>query len=484
MSARRSRRSLPAAPAPDLAAGPPGLRGSLAAVDARVRQLLAQVGAVCDDVSVLRLDGADPVLPTAFPVAEAAAVALGATGAVAASIWSQRTGRRQEVVVDVERAGASLLGFLVQQFEGPVGSLGASVLTDLFPCRDGRWIHLHGGFPGLEARALRVLGTAADREAVAAAVAMRHAEELEDALAAAGACGAVVRSGEEWRAHPQGQALEGLGLVSIERIGEAEPRPCGTGDRPLGGVRVLDLTRVLAGPTTGRTLAAHGAEVLLVSSPSLPSVEPFVRDTSHGKRSTFLDLNRPDEAATLRSLASRADVLCQSYRPGSLAGRGFGPEELAALSPGMVYVSISCYGAAEPWRDRAGWEQLAQSVSGLAMAHGDGHRPALIPAAACDYTTGYLGALGAMVALQRRSLEGGSWHVNVSLCQTARWIHDMGARCDPSKASGLGSVADWLTSTPTPDGTLRHLPPEPAMSLSPPRWDRPSPPLGWDPPQW
>ena len=157
----------------------------------------------------------------------------------------------------------------------------------------------------------------------------------------------MARSTEEWSAHPQARALAPLGRVSIEKIGDSPPEPFNhpsAGDRPLGGVRVLDLSRLLAGPTHGRTLAEHGAEVLLVNSARLTNVPAFVMDTSHGKRSCCIDLDDPEGVATLRGLAAGADVFAQGYRGGSLARRGFGPRTSWRCDPGIVVVTINCYG--------------------------------------------------------------------------------------------------------------------------------------------
>lgn len=150
-------------------------------------------------------------------------------------------------------------------------------------------------------------------------------------------------------------------------------------------------------------------------------------DTSHGKRSAWLDLDDAGAAATLRALVRGADVFSQGYRSGALAGRGFAPEDVAALRPGIVYVSINCYGHEGPWATRPGWEQLAQTVTGIAVTQGSPDAPVLIPAALCDYTTGYLAAWGVMAALARRAVEGGSWHIRASLCQTAMWVERAGA---------------------------------------------------------
>ena len=463
--------------------------------------------------------GSDPVYASPFPLGEVAATALAACGRAAANLWELRTGETQDVRVDVGAAAAALLGVAFQKLDGvtPRRTNEGNPFVALYECRDDRWIHLHGTLrsdPSAPTRKVLGLAEGADRDAIAAAVKAWDAQALEDALAEASTCGAMVRTADEWAAHPQSEAITPLGRVSVRRIGASAPEPVGDGpqptlrstfgslrlphvmrsaqreatlrstfgSRPLSGLRVLDLTRVLAGPTCGRTLASHGADVLLVNAPDAGNVPAFVLDTSHGKRSAFVDLDESPDA--LRDLVRGADVFTQGYRAGALERRGFGAEELAELRPGIVYVTINCYGDVGPWRERPGWEQLAQTVSGIAHTQGGDGPPQLVPAAACDYTTGYLGALGTMTALALRATVGGSYHVQASLCQTAQWIVAEGARCDPAQASGLPDLAPWMTESTTTAGTLQHLGPIVEMTATPPRWDRPSPPLGADLPIW
>ena len=247
-------------------------------------------------------------------------------------------------------------------------------------------------------------------------------------------------------------------------------------------MRVLDLSRLLAGPVNARTLAEHGAEVLLVNSSRLENIPLFVMDTSHGKRSCCLELDDPAGVAALRDLAAAADVFTQGYRGGSLARRGFGPEELAELRPGIVVTTINCYGDAGPWRLRPGWEQMAQTVSGMVVGQGGADHPALLPAAACDYTTGYLAALGTIAALWRRAHEGGSYHVRVSLCQTARWFTE--APPVAGEATGFGDLAPFLTASDTAYGRLHHLGPVARLPVTPGRWEVPTSPIGTHAPAW
>jgi crotonobetainyl-CoA:carnitine CoA-transferase CaiB-like acyl-CoA transferase len=253
-------------------------------------------------------------------------------------------------------------------------------------------------------------------------------------------------------------------------------------------VRVLDLTRVIAGPICGRTLAEHGADVLLVTAAHLPSIDVLVMDTGHGKRSARLDLRRDEDAERLRELIRGADVVCQSYRPGALAARGFGPEALARLRPGIVAVTLSAYGHVGPWASRRGFDSLVQTVSGIAYEGGraagiDGPRP--LPAQALDHSSGYLAAFGAMLALARRAREGGSWLVRLSLAQTGRWIDGLGRIEGPeTPEQRIEDVEDLLITSDTPFGRLRHVAPAARLSETPAWWTRPSVPLGTDPPTW
>jgi crotonobetainyl-CoA:carnitine CoA-transferase CaiB-like acyl-CoA transferase len=453
-----------------------------------VRGLLDEVGLPPALADRVELEGDGQPYATPFPVVECAASVLGSIGAAASLLWEERTGEAQPVTVARGHAGASLVGFQLQRLEG--GELPSAPmsrerpLVKLYRCRDERFIHLQGQFAHLAARTCAVLGCAVDSgvEVVAERVARWDAAALEDALAGAGTCGAMARTAGEWAAHPQAVAVAPLGRVRVDKIAESAPEaPRGT-RRPLDGVRVLDLSRLLAGPINARTLAEHGAEVLLVNSARLENIPLFVMDTGHGKRSARLELDDAADAATLRDLAAQADVFTQGYRAGSLARRGFGPEELAERRPGIVVVTINCYGDAGPWRDRPGWEQMAQTTSGMVIGQGGPDSPALLPAAACDYTTGYLAALGTMAALWRRAHEGGSYHVRASLCQTARWFTE--APPPVGDVTGFGDLTPYLTASDTPYGRLHHLGPVARLPVTPGRWEVPTSPIGTHAPAW
>src|SRR5438093_1069021 len=318
-----------------------------------------------------------------------------------------------------------------------------------------------------------------------------------DAIAAACGClahSSMVRTMDEWAKHPQAAAIASLPLMEIVQIGASPPEKLPDGDRPLSGVRVLDLTRVLAGPTCARTLAEHGADVLKITGAHLPNLGYQEYDTGHGKLSAHLDLREPKDVETLRGLVREADVFSQGYRPGTLGDRGFSPEALAQLRPGIVFVSLSAFGHVGPWASRRGFDTVVQTVSGITSRQGElfpgsAPGPQFYPVSAIDYLTGYLMAFGAMVALARRAREGGSWLVRISLAQTGRWLVDRGelsgaALKDVSKEIPKVDIDRWSIESETPVGRLRHLGPTVRLSETPPRWARPSVPLGYNPAVW
>jgi hypothetical protein len=367
-------------------------------------------------------------------------------------------------------------------------------IMGVYPTKDSGWSYLHCNFPNHRAAALSVLGVAEDRDAVAKAVLNWNALDLEEAIIAAKGAGGMVRTHAEWARHPQAAAIASLPLMEIVRIGDAPPEPLPPGNRPLSGIRVLDLTRVLAGPTCARTLAEHGADVLKITGPHLPNLGYQEFDTGHGKLSAHLDLREAKDVEVLRGLVRDADVFSQGYRPGALGSRGLSPEELAALRPGLVYVSLCAFSHAGPWASRRGFDTVVQTVSGITsrqaeVVPGKTPGPQFYPVSAIDYCTGYLMAYGAMVALARRAREGGSWLVRISLAQVGKWIVDLvevsesAARDAPAEFSPE-ELARWSMVSETPSGSLRHLSPVVQMSETQPYWARPSVPLGYNRPEW
>lgn len=448
---------------------------------AAIERAAKLAGLELDPQTDVQIDGCDPILESPFHLGEGAAVALALVGQEANRLWTMQGGKPQSLRVDARHAAASLRSYVHLTVDGAAPQRaehpGPNV-TQIWECSDGRFIHLHGSFTHTEGH-LEELGLTLDstEDDVAHAVRLRGSWELEDALAARGLCVAVCRTAEEWAAHPQGQVLGQKPVLEVTRIGDGPVTPLGEGPRPLNGVRVLDLTRVLAGPTCARTLAEHGADVLHIAAPHLPTIIPFEMDTGHGKRQAFIDLNEPAQADTLRELARGADVFSQGFQHKSLARRGFGVEQLAELRPGIIYVSENAFGHDGPWQERPGWEQLAQSTTGVAVTQGI-DRPTLAPAAMNDYTTGYFAALGTMIALRKRATEGGSWLVRVSLSQTSMWYYRMGHELRREEATGMGDVSGFLEERDTPYGRMGHLRPPLQMSETPPRWELPSAPIG------
>jgi crotonobetainyl-CoA:carnitine CoA-transferase CaiB-like acyl-CoA transferase len=436
----------------------------------------------------------DPILPTPFRITETSTAALAAVGLAVSDLWEIRTGRPQKIALDTRRATASLRSGHYLVMEGQPVDFGRHTIMGVYPAKNGRWSYLHCNFPNHREAALKVLGVPEDREAVRKAVARWDAQELEEAIIAAKGAGGMVRTMREWAEHPQGKAVASLPLMEIIRIGDAPPEPLPAGDRPLSGVRVLDLTRVIAGPTCARTLAEHGADVLKVTAAHLPSLGRQEYDTGHGKLSAQLDLREAKDVETLKGLVREADVFSQGYRPGTLGSRGFSPEALAALRPGIVCVSLCAFSHAGPWASRRGFDTVIQTVSGITHRQGElfpGAEPGpqFYPVSAIDYLTGYLMAFGAMVALARRTREGGSWLVRISLAQVGRWLVAQGEVPESElknahKEFKPEELERWSMTSDTPVGRLRHLAPVLQLSETPPRWARPTVPLGHHQPVW
>jgi crotonobetainyl-CoA:carnitine CoA-transferase CaiB-like acyl-CoA transferase len=441
------------------------------------------------------ITGGDPVFSARFKIGEATANILAGIGVAVTDIHEMKTGRRQKVAIDVRHAAATCQSSKFLSRPAPGGGweavpatpsmLHMRSITQPWRCKDGRWYLPHFNLPHLHDRVIGVLGCASNAESVARAIAQWNSHDLEEAVAQARACGSILRSNAEWLEHPHGRVLAGKPLIEIMKIGDSDPMPLPKGDRPLSGIKVLDLTRILAGPIAARTLAENGADVLMVTAEHLPQVREHVMDTSHGKRSCFLNLTRADDVTAIKRLVRNADVFSQGYRPGIIDKHGLSPQQLAAERPGIIYLSISCYGDGGPFSNRGGWEQIAQCATGICLDNGD-ERPKLLPASACDYTTGYNGAYGVLLALARRAREGGSYHVRVSLCQSGMYIYRQGHVEYPKPDMGLtqAELDAIMIESQGGHGTLKHLGPVLKMSETKPYWDKPSPVLGSNSAEW
>ena len=440
-----------------------------------------------DALAHATLTGTDPVLPSSFPVGTAAQASLAAAALAACELGHTRGQPRQTVSLDMRHAAIECTGWF--SLDGVAPEVW-DAFSGLYRCADG-WVRVHANFAHHRDGALRLLGltpgvaTRADAER---AMLDWRALDFEAAAAERGLVVAACRSFDEWDAHPQARAVAAMPLFSMEKIGDAPPcelPALATDALPLNGVRVLDLTRILAGPVCGRLLAAYGADVMLVNSPHLPNIES-IANTSRGKLSAHVDLRTDVGLAALTRLLETSHVFVQGYRPGALASLGFGPHEAAQRRPGIVYVSLCAYGNDGPWRDRRGFDSLVQTATGFNLAEAAAaatQTPKPMPTQILDYATGHLMAFAAAAALRRQTIEGGSWHVQVSLAQTAHWLRAMGRVADGFAAPPVDRVP-YLETVPSGFGELCAIRHSVRLSRTPLREARPSMPPGSHPAVW
>jgi crotonobetainyl-CoA:carnitine CoA-transferase CaiB-like acyl-CoA transferase len=455
-----------------------------------LRRLWLGVGGDAAALGNAALTGVDPALPSSFRVGTAAQAAIAAAALSAAEIWRQRTRRVQGVSVDMRRAAIEFRSERCMRLDGKPPGPGWDKIAGVYRTGDGRHVRLHANFPHHRDGMLRLLGCAYEREQVQAALLEWQAEPFENAAAEAGLVATMLRSPAEWAAHPQGRAVAALPAIEIVQIGEAPAgRLAGNPERPLQGVRVLDLTRVIAGPVCGRTLAAHGADVMRITAPHLPGFPTLDIDMGRGKLSAQLDLRSDEERERIAALLRESHIFVQGYRPGALAALGFSPEACAELRPGIVAVTLSAYGHEGPWAGRRGFDSLVQNACGINWAEAEAKGvppPRELPAAALDHASGYLMAFGAMMALARKMREGGSWLVRVSLAQTAHWLMQLGRVQSGFDCTepGEAEIAAMLDAMDTPFGLLTFIRHAAELSETPAGWSRPPVPLGTHAPVW
>lgn len=429
------------------------------------------------------------LLPARLPVMDLAR----ATVAVAGLAALERAGLPGPVRVD---DGAVATAFVSERHLRVNGRapVNFAPLSRFWRAADG-WVRTHANYPHHEAALREALGVPEGpgaAEAVAAAIGGRTAVDVETAVYAAGGLAVALRTPGEWAAHEQGAAVGKLPLVERERLDSARTRVCTRAGRdpllPAAGLRVLDLTRVVAGPVATRTLALLGADVLRVDAPWLPELPDQHADTGFGKRSARLDLATGRD--TFEELLATADVVVTGYRPGALDRFGLTPEALAERRPGVVVAQLSAWGARGPWGDRRGFDSLVQVATGIAATEGSAGRPGALPAQALDHGTGYLLAAGVLRALTEQMDEGGSRVVRVALARTAGWLLEgavgVRTRIDGASDGGVSEVsADaWLARRDSPLGTLRYASSPVSFAGGPDDWARPPGPWGADPARW
>ncbi|KAI0088522.1 CoA-transferase family III domain-containing protein [Irpex rosettiformis] len=397
----------------------------------------------------------DPAVDSSFRLGTAAQTSIGLSALSAAYFHELRTGVQQDVQVDARRAVLEFKSeaYYTMDDQRPAGDL-FDPLAGTYKTKDDNWVRIHTNFPHHRDGILSVLQCPGTNDAVASALLDWDSFKFEEEAARCGLVATAYRAFDQWDSSPQGKALEGASPVVIRKVAEAPKRDVPTipPSMPLDGVRVLDLTRVLAGPICGRTLAGHGADVLLVTSPKLPDLPFLDADTSRGKRTTQLDLTSQDDRDKLTSLIKDTDVFLQAYRPGGLAEKGFDVDDIVRLKKGkgVVYASLRAYGWEGPWKDRRGFDSLVQTAMGFNHAEAEAYlsfrnggkvdmkvAPRAFPMQALDHAAGYLLAFGINAALCKTVTEGGSWEVQVSLAAVGNWIRSLG-RLDPQVAFGEG----------------------------------------------
>ncbi len=433
------------------------------------------------------LIGADPVLPSSFAIGTAAQTSVAVAALAACELGHARGQARQQVTMDMTHAAVECSAWF---------SVNGAVLdpwekfSGLYPCADG-WVRIHANFAHHRDGALQLLGLSADtaeKDDVRAALQSWRAQDFEQAAAERGLVVSALRSFAQWDAHPQGMAIAAQPLMQFERIGEAPVivmPPVREADRPLTGVRVLDLTRIIAGPVGGRTLAAYGADVMLINAPHLPNID-CIMDTSRGKLSAQLDLRSAEGQSAMDALVKGSHVLVQGYRPGGLDQMGYSAAQLARKRPGIVVISLSAYGAQGPWAQRRGFDSLVQTATGFndaeAAAVGS-DTPKALPVQILDFATGFLIAYAASAALLRQQREGGSWHVQLSLAQTAHWLRSLGTVAD-GFAAQTPARDNFIEASASGYGELMAVRHSAQLSRTPVGWARPAMPPGSHAPVW
>ena len=427
-------------------------------------------------LEALHFSGPAGGLPSRFHVSDLATATIGVATLAAAELWAAR---REEslrpVTVDRRLAAAA---FRCERLLQPLGwTLPApwDPIAGDYQTADG-WIRLHTNYSYHRDAVTRVLDVPADRQRVAAAVKSRNATELESAVVAAGGCAAALRTMGAWRVHAQGAALASEALCDWDAGCAPHPLPADA-SAPLSAVRVLDLTRVIAGPVATRYLAAFGADVLRIDPPRFEEVAALLPETTRGKRCAALDLREPGDRATWERLIAGADVLVHGYRRGAMEALGYSAARLRELNPALVIVRFDAYGWSGPWSDRRGFDSLVQMSTGIAHP-GHGGAPTPLPAQALDHGTGYLIAAAAC-----RALTDGRASALLSLARTARLLAELGTDGEPD-APALGDTDALLEPSDTAWGVVRHVPCPGCIEGHEVQWREPAGPLGRHPPRW
>lgn len=426
--------------------------------------------------------GEDPILPSRHRLAACIGVPLMAGAVAAVTFHRHRGGPAQDLALDLRQAVHSINpgAFWHPTLNGEPAPhpliLDNPFLAAPYRTADGRWVMATGVYPHMAAEWCRFLNVPPDTARVAEAIATWDSFDLEEKANAVGLPICIVRTPAEWLAHEQGALLATQPVIGLERIGDAPARDFGAAAQPFDGIRVLSFTHAIAGPAVGRTLAEHGAEVLHATRPNDYEHEYIYAEANVGSRSAYLDLGSATGKERAETLLADADVVVNNHRLGALERQGLDPKELEDRHPGIVYVSVNCYGASGPWARRGGFDMNGSAISGLLTIEGSAAEPRF-PATFLinDYLTGFMGAVGASAALVKRATEGGSWHVTVNLTRTAMWCGSLGF-VDPALAGSdeEHSLREPVPyDAPSPLGDVHMLAPPVRFSHTPPAWPDP-----------
>lgn len=422
-------------------------------------------------------------LPSAFAVTDLACASIAAAGQAISELLHQQTGRLPGLEVD-RRLASFWFSSSIRPLGWSVPPLWDPVAGD-YAAKDG-WIRLHTNAPHHRAAAESVLGACADRAAMASKVAQWSNSDLEQAVVDAGGCAAEMRTWAQWQAHPQGQAVNGEPLIQFASHDSHNAKPWqGSVAQPLAGIRVLDLTRVLAGPVASRFLAGLGAEVLRIDPPTWnePGVVP---EMTLGKRCARLDLQEKADRSLFEALLRDADIVLHGYRADALERLGYGAGERQKLAPGLIDVSLNAYGWSGPWQNRRGFDSLVQMSSGIAEAglqwqHAD--KPTPLPVQALDHATGYLMAASAIKLLAERLNSGRGGSARLSLARTAKLLIEQGPGTDqPLRAEDESDQGMLVEQTPWGPAHRLHVPLK--ITGTPLQWTIAASELGSHRPQW
>ncbi|MFE0646064.1 CoA transferase [Streptomyces sp. NPDC058877] len=400
--------------------------------------------------------GVSGLLPARLPVMDLAR----ATVAVCALAAVERAGLPGPVRIDDGAVATAFVSERHLRIDGRA-PVNFAPLSRFWRAADG-WVRTHANYPHHKAALLTALDVADSVEAVEAAIGGRRAVEVETAVYAAGGLAVALRTPEEWAAGEQGRKVAARPLLTRERLDGAAPR------RRTGPLRVLDLTRVIAGPVATRSLALLGADVLRIDPPGRPELPDQHADTDVGKRTAALDLDRPSDRRTFDELLDAADVLVTGYRPGAL-------DRFDLERPGLVTARLSAWGDYGPWGNRRGFDSLVQVATGIAVTEGSAEEPGTLPAQALDHGTGYLLAAAVLRSLTEQERDGGSRLVRVALAQTGHWLTHALPRYEPER---------YLTESEGPLGRLRHALSPVSYEGGPSSWTRPPGLAGADAPEW